>query len=277
MALRFGREGEAVFERVLMAVDFSSSLAPLVSRAKALVSFGCERVELVHVLSTRYPHAPAESHREHYQSRLDEIVSSFAADGLEAKGSVRVGEPGRELVKAAGEAGCGLILAGKRGRSRFKEALLGSTALDLARLTDRPLWLEPDSGKGGKLGCVLLATDGSEAAAGAEKMFASITPLAGRAIAMEVVGTADGEDEGRIELDDARRGLDELAAKTGGIETRAVEGYPATEIVKAAEAEGADLIVIGKRGRSKIERLLLGSVAETVCRTAKCAVLLVPA
>lgn len=46
-------------------------------------------------------------------------------------------------------------------------------------------------------------------------------------------------------------------------------------INQAAEELGADLIVMGTHGRSGISRALLGSTAETVVRSAPCAVLTV--
>ncbi len=49
----------------------------------------------------------------------------------------------------------------------------------------------------------------------------------------------------------------------------------AAAIVDYAQNAGADLIVIGTRGRGGISRLLLGSVAERVIRTAPCPVLAV--
>jgi nucleotide-binding universal stress UspA family protein len=55
-----------------------------------------------------------------------------------------------------------------------------------------------------------------------------------------------------------------------------VSGAPANVIVEHARTAGIDLIVIGTRGRRGVARLLLGSVAETVVRTAPCAVLSVP-
>jgi nucleotide-binding universal stress UspA family protein len=54
-----------------------------------------------------------------------------------------------------------------------------------------------------------------------------------------------------------------------------VSGDPAVEIVKQAAAVEADLIVLGTHGRTGIKRLLLGSVAENVVRTASCPVLVV--
>jgi nucleotide-binding universal stress UspA family protein len=54
-----------------------------------------------------------------------------------------------------------------------------------------------------------------------------------------------------------------------------LEGDPATEIVRYAADAAIDLIVMGTHGRSGLERLLMGSVAEKVMRDAACSVLVV--
>lgn len=56
-------------------------------------------------------------------------------------------------------------------------------------------------------------------------------------------------------------------------EHRLVVGDPAMEIVRLAEELGADLIVMGTHGRTGLQRLLMGSVAEAVVRRATCPVL----
>lgn len=53
------------------------------------------------------------------------------------------------------------------------------------------------------------------------------------------------------------------------------EGDPGDSIAAAAEAEHADLVVVGTRGRSGAERMLLGSVSDHVVRHAECPVLVV--
>jgi nucleotide-binding universal stress UspA family protein len=53
------------------------------------------------------------------------------------------------------------------------------------------------------------------------------------------------------------------------------EGDPAEEIVAYAREAGANLIVMGTHGRTGLDRLLLGSVAEKVMRDAPCSVLVV--
>src|SRR5207237_10217851 len=54
-----------------------------------------------------------------------------------------------------------------------------------------------------------------------------------------------------------------------------LEGDPASEIVRYAFDAGVDLIVMGTHGRTGLERLLMGSVAEHVMREAPCSVLVV--
>ena len=53
------------------------------------------------------------------------------------------------------------------------------------------------------------------------------------------------------------------------------EGDAATEILAAAAASDADLIVIGTHGRTGLARLVLGSVARNVLQHATCSVLIV--
>ncbi len=58
------------------------------------------------------------------------------------------------------------------------------------------------------------------------------------------------------------------------LETKALEGPPATVLL--AEAEDADVLVIGKRGHGGFLGLLLGSVATQVTNHAECPVVIVP-
>ncbi|MDY6817795.1 MAG: universal stress protein [Halobacteriales archaeon] len=71
------------------------------------------------------------------------------------------------------------------------------------------------------------------------------------------------EEDGIAALDT----VEEIAAEAGvSVETTLLEGSPSKEIVRYAEREECDLIVMGTHGRGGIDRLLLGSVAERVVR-----------
>lgn len=60
-------------------------------------------------------------------------------------------------------------------------------------------------------------------------------------------------------------------------EERRVEGVPVEAILSTARQEKVDLIVMGTTGRTGLRRVLLGSVAEEVCRKAPCPVLVLKA
>lgn len=57
------------------------------------------------------------------------------------------------------------------------------------------------------------------------------------------------------------------------VQTGIVDGSPSKEIVSYAEEKNCDVIVMGTHGRSGVDRLLLGSVAERVVRSAPVPVL----
>ena len=54
-----------------------------------------------------------------------------------------------------------------------------------------------------------------------------------------------------------------------------IDGHSGTVIIRVAEREGADLIVMGALGRSMVEKVLVGSISQYVVRHAPCAVCLV--
>ncbi len=54
-----------------------------------------------------------------------------------------------------------------------------------------------------------------------------------------------------------------------------LQGDPADEIIRFGRESAVDLIVIGTHGRTGLERLLMGSVAEKVLRDASCSVFVV--
>jgi len=82
------------------------------------------------------------------------------------------------------------------------------------------------------------------------------------------------------ELDDQKKPAHELVERLAKelrsagfkVETAVEVGDIRERIIDSAEGWRADLIVVGSRGRSGIQRLLLGSVAEFVARHAKCSV-----
>jgi nucleotide-binding universal stress UspA family protein len=75
----------------------------------------------------------------------------------------------------------------------------------------------------------------------------------------------------KAETDEVLSGLD---AKPASVTVTAAHGLPADELIKASQ--GADMIVVGRRGAGGFARLLMGSVSDQVARYAHCPVLLIP-
>ena len=65
------------------------------------------------------------------------------------------------------------------------------------------------------------------------------------------------------------------AGLDGRVKARFCQGDPVTEILLAAEDLDCDLIVMGSHVRTGLRRLLMGSVAEDLCRKAPCLTLIV--
>jgi len=59
------------------------------------------------------------------------------------------------------------------------------------------------------------------------------------------------------------------------LQTDVAVGHPVEQIVHRAEMDHVDLIVLGRRGRSRFEKMLVGSTAEKVLRYAHCPVMVV--
>ena len=83
--------------------------------------------------------------------------------------------------------------------------------------------------------------------------------------------TAKAKESAQAETDEVIAGLD---AKPASVTVTAVHGLPADEIIKASQ--GADMVVVGRRGMGGFARLLMGSVSDQVSRYAHCPVLIVP-
>lgn len=80
-------------------------------------------------------------------------------------------------------------------------------------------------------------------------------------------GLTDPTEHIRREGDRATREIAEMARDAGLEEVTSVrEGAPRRDILDYADANGIDLIVMGTRGRTGLERFLLGSVTEAVVR-----------
>ncbi len=135
---------------------------------------------------------------------------------------------------------------------------------------------------------ILLATDGSTRAEGAEAYACKLAESWGTTLTVvSVLEFAPGLDP---ESPVCRLYLAELMTQATGdlarlkaraadrgiaVRTRIETGIPSEQVLAAAAAEDADLIIMGTAGKTGLEHVLLGSTAERIIRTAPCPVLAV--
>ncbi len=67
--------------------------------------------------------------------------------------------------------------------------------------------------------------------------------------------------------------LDSVADRDVVVRRRVIEGRPADTLIRAAE--GADMLVVGSRGRGGFRGLLLGSVSQQIAQHGSCPVVIV--
>jgi len=134
---------------------------------------------------------------------------------------------------------------------------------------------------------ILLATDLSPASAGATDQALELArTLHADLLVVSVIDSATPLASGPVPRMDQRRAAREFAAQAIVVKGRRIgvsvsflvwEGEPGPAIVEAAQSETADMIIVGTRGRNRVERFVLGSVSDHVVRHAPCPVLIVRA
>lgn len=89
-------------------------------------------------------------------------------------------------------------------------------------------------------------------------------------------GTLTGEVFMNLK-DEGEKAVEQVIRMANGeqVETHILSGTPARVITEFAVKNDVDLIVVGSQGKSGLERLILGSVAESIIRMANCMVLVV--
>lgn len=272
-----GSEGaEAVFDRVLDIAETHGSTVHVLYVADTTQD-SVTRIEgnVVDVLE-REGETVAEAAVERAAERGVPTVTDVLQGGVAATVDAYVREYGVDLVAIP-----------TRGRTRLERLLLGSTTDRVLRRSTVPvLTLDPADGSATyPARGVLVPTDGSAGAEAALEFSVELAAATGAALHVLCVvdesdpaieSSTDAGDRRASEIVEAATSVAEdagVATVVGAVETassirRAIESYAGTHDV--------DLVVMGARGRSGLERRLLGSVTERTVRSASVPVVTVP-
>ena len=212
-------------------------------------------------------------------AKVDKIKQAAMTQGVEFLGNVRLGEtPYLEIVNEAKEKQAEVIVVRRRGKRSFLANLfMGEMVHTVTGNAPCDVLIVPKAAKLWSRG-IVLATDNSPQSQRATQVAAAMANHYGLPITVvSVVEQRDGKgtNEGTAK-ETLEQTLEKIQA-TGAQATGDVitDGKPAKVILKVAEETGADLIVIGRRGINRVERILVGSTSESVASHASCPVLII--
>jgi universal stress protein E len=220
-------------------------------------------------------------------ARLQALAASPELARLQVEYEVRKGKPFVELIIAARAWQTDLIVVG--GASQKEEPFFGSTTHPIVRKSPVPVMVAKKS-LSAEAKTFLVATDFSACAReAAEEALMIAECFRGRVVFFHVLDlhpsytTVYAHDLG-VSLPIPPALPEEIEpeweAFLSGLpldkvdwKKTAEEGQAAAAIVDQAKHVNADMIVMGTHGRSALQHMLLGSVAEKVVRAASCPVL----
>ena len=274
-------------EALLQAHDRARAIGALLGICHVLPSAG------IHMLfPQRYAREAAEelSLDERARAAVTQWVTATterSPDEFEV--FIEHGTPYAEIVRRAESWHATLVFVGGRGDTEAAHVLSGS-AEKVARYAHCPVLVARHPAK---RGLVLCATDLSApslpavAAAVAEARLRSaklvVLHIVDQGVPLATVTSTEGLTPLVLcpeMLHDLRASAHtEIAAVLGRLEAQAesviLEGHAASTILKYVEDSCPELVVVGAHGRTRLGRILLGSVAEHVVRSAKSSVLVV--
>jgi nucleotide-binding universal stress UspA family protein len=197
-----------------------------------------------------------------------------------------------EILQRAGSLGADLLVVGSHRQSTMERVLIGSTAAEVVRQARCPVLIaRPLRGRGK----VVVATDLTVASRPARRAAAEearrrqarlvavhALELPPAAVGLGGTGAVPAPpDDPRSPSAQRRAAQERLTSFLGKAEVAAeplvAEGAAPASVIALCEQGGVELIVAGTHSKGRLERVLLGSVAEAIVRKAPCSVLTVPA
>jgi nucleotide-binding universal stress UspA family protein len=200
--------------------------------------------------------------------------------------------PAHGLHELAAEIEADLILVGSAHRGRVGQVLAGSTGVSLLHGSPCPVGIAPGGYRergGEEIDHVAVGFDGSVEASQALTAAAALAAATGAALKLVSVavpppiGTGKGGTGGRDALVEAiEEGMRERLAEARNavpegidVESTLITGDP-VEALTSVGAGGGTVLVLGSRAYGPLRRVLLGSVATQLVRSAPCPLIVAP-
>ncbi len=292
------------FHRILCATDLSDFSNQAIVQAIGMAKeFGatlyiCHIIDLPLVTMHGVAFVYQEDQIEEMKTgALNQIKSLVADHDLDWHAFVEVGPISSTLCRLAGEKAADLVIVSTHGHTGLKRLFLGSVTERLLRTISTPLLVVTPSEKAGPpekqfkgfgFSQILVGCDFSTASDHAVSFGLSLAQEFEAVIHLvhvvepfvyrDTMLTTSSQSESSFAVSgDCQERLEALVPEDARnwctIKTSCESGKPFQVLKSYADANGIDLIVLGVRGQSLVETLLLGSTTDRVIRNVSCPVL----
>ncbi len=281
-----------MFQSLLFPTDFSPQAEQLANCLHETKALGVEKIVLLNVVELGPQIGFASDTFEQMlawktdaEARLAEIKERVEDKGIRCRWRLELGKPAFEIVRVAEDECVSVIAMGTHGHGFLRGALIGSVSHDVVRYAPVPVLLLKVNvmGELEATDCaficqhifrrVLYPTDFSNCAVQALSYVKQLRSAGvGEVVVLHVRekhGRGGTEDDAVVSAQ-MQRIRSELEFFGFNVSSVVADGAPAAAIERVAREQDVSLIVIGSRGRSAAEDVLLGSVSDAViCRHTK--------
>jgi nucleotide-binding universal stress UspA family protein len=275
-----------VFARVLFPTDFSPQAGQLAGCLNEIKPLGIEEVVLLNVVelgpqigfeTDTFEHMLAW--KKDAEPRLDGLKKEIEAKGVRCRWRLEIGKPAFEIVRVAEDEHVSLIAMGTHGHGFIRGLLRGSVTHGVVRRASVPVLVVKVTvmDKLARTECgfvcrnmfrrVLLPTDFSVCASEALALVKRLRVTGLHDVVVLHVRDSRRADElatQQMIIEQMERIRKELEFFGFAVSSLLVDGNPAKTIDRVARDQDVSLIVIGSRGRSAADDVLLRSVSDAV-------------
>src|SRR5262245_34408426 len=295
-------------KRILVPVDFSEPSKKAVNYGVSWALQFNARLILAHIVPSHTGFVytfPTESfafekdQAAYARSMLPTMVPEEYHDRLNLMAIVKVGVLKDELLAIIKDEYIDVVVLGTNGRNGFERLFLGSLTERMLRTLPVPILtvshldptMELHSAEPVPLSKILYATDLSNGSEVGMKFSLDLARRTGaRLTVLHVLdpiqpfcwndmGTyivSDLEDRRQDALTRLKLSIPEIGSQGVDVSSMLTEGDPCREILRVADEEKMNLIILNLEGKTIVERAFLGATAERVIRAAHVPVLSVP-
>jgi universal stress protein E len=274
----------SVLKQVLVATDLSGNSDRAVERALQLAAARGAELDIVHVMEEGLPaEAQTEVTATSENAIREKLAASSFADQVKVTIDLVVGSAETDIVERAVMTNADCIVLGLHERllaenlaieGTLAESVIGSTTLPVLLVHNEPR---------GPYRSVVVGIDFSSLSQAAIQAAVLIAPAATFHLVHAYQGDIDqahmAEQRLKSFISDEKQVFERAALQAGlpkvAVRTMAEEGDPREALKVQADRRGADLLVLGTRGRTGLRRTLLGSVTTDLINERLCDVLVI--